>query len=56
MGCNCGQRGAVSQKWVVSGTGDPKVDKEHENEATARLALARSGKTGVARPAARVSV
>ena len=53
MGCNCGARGAAAQKWAVTGTGDSKVDKEYENEASARLALARSGKTGVVKAVAK---
>jgi hypothetical protein len=58
MGCNCGARGAsAAQKWAVTGTGDPRVDRDdYENEASARLAIARSGKTGVTRPVVKAGV
>jgi hypothetical protein len=52
MGCNCGGGGGV-QKAKVRGTGDPRVDREYDNETAARLALARSGKTGTVELVAR---
>lgn len=51
MGCNCGKSaGNAAQKYRVKGTGTT-ADKEYANETEARMALAKSGKTGVVEPA-----
>lgn len=56
MGCGCGGKSAASaqanETWVIKFTDGTQDTRTFPNKAEAEMALARTGKTGLARKAA----